>query len=276
MTIAKSVPVTLVVPCFNEKDGMEQLFDRLRALEDGSRGRYDWRFTFVDDGSTDGTAAALEAVCFAWHGASVLRHERNLGVTAAILTGLRHADTEIVCSIDSDCTYDPRLLESMIPLLTEDVALVTASPYHPEGRVLNVPAWRLALSRSASWLYRLMATQRLYTYTSCCRIYRQSVVLALPAIRDGFPGVAELLLRVQQRGGNVVEYPATLRVRRFGQSKLRLMRCITGHLQVMATLARDRLRGSPAGCSEIGGMPEVAAVPAAVEHQAWHRERIVA
>jgi len=41
----------------------------------------------------------------------------NGGVAAAILTGLRAADTEIACSIDADCTYDPHELGNMIPLL---------------------------------------------------------------------------------------------------------------------------------------------------------------
>ena len=56
-----------------------------------------------------------------------------------MMTGIRAATTEIVCSIDSDCTYDPRQLDAMVRLLTKSVQVVTASPYHPDGHALNLP-----------------------------------------------------------------------------------------------------------------------------------------
>lgn len=49
------------------------------------------------------------------------------------MTGIKAATTEIVCSMDCDCTYDPHELINMIPLLTEDVDMVTASPYHKKA-----------------------------------------------------------------------------------------------------------------------------------------------
>ena len=87
-------------------------------------------------------------------GYQLLRHDINLGIAAAIMTGIRSASTEIVCSMDSDCSYDPLKLAELIPLLTTGVDLVTASPYHPAGGVKNVPAWRLKLSKGCAWLYR--------------------------------------------------------------------------------------------------------------------------
>ncbi|MDX6709138.1 MAG: hypothetical protein QOH96_154 [Blastocatellia bacterium] len=60
-------------------------------------------------------------------------------VAAAILTGVGNSNTEIVCSIDCNCTYDPHELGEMIPKLVPGVDLVTASPYHPLGQVRNVP-----------------------------------------------------------------------------------------------------------------------------------------
>src|SRR5438552_8698678 len=115
---------------------------------------YELHFVFVDDGSTDDTFARLQQTFGNRSNCAVLQHERNLGVTRAILTGIRHATTEIVCSIDCDCTYDPHELRNFIPTLTDGVDMVTASPYHPLGAVLNVPSWRLSLSKGASFLYR--------------------------------------------------------------------------------------------------------------------------
>src|SRR5207247_1582762 len=83
---------------------------------------------------------------------------------------------ETVASLDADCTYEPTQLLSLLKLLTEGVDVVVASPYHPGGKVVGVPRWRLALSRLASRLYGLVMRNQLDTYTSCVRIYRRSSV----------------------------------------------------------------------------------------------------
>jgi hypothetical protein len=161
-------------------------------------------------------------------------------VAAAILTGVRAAGTEIVCSIDCDCTYDPHELRQMIPLLGEDVGMVTASPYHPQGRVRNVPPWRLSLSRAASFLYRRVLRQKLHTYTSCFRVYRRSVVEGLSLAEPGFLGVAETLGRLDLKRIRIVEHPSTLQVRIFGHSKMKTLRTIFGHLRLLSRLAALR------------------------------------
>jgi hypothetical protein len=157
------------------------------------------------------------------------------------LTGLRHAGTEIVCSIDCDCSYDPHDLANMIPLLRDGVALVTASPYHPEGRVHNVPAWRLVLSKSLSRMYRIVLRQPLHTYTSCFRVYRRSVLIGIQPERGGFLGIAELIGRLALSGAEIVEHPATLEVRVLGHSKMKILQTIWGHLGLITSLAWRRV-----------------------------------
>jgi glycosyltransferase involved in cell wall biosynthesis len=171
----------------------------------------------------------------------LVRHEENLGAARSIQTGLRHAETQVVCSIDCDCTYDPHELAGMIPLLTEDVDVVTASPYHPKGKVRNVPAWRLFLSRRLSLLYRLVLRQQLFTYTSCFRVYRKQTTAALEIKNPGFLGVAEFMAKADLAGRRIVEYPTTLEVRVLGRSKMKVLRTIAGHLSLLADLARLRL-----------------------------------
>src|SRR5262249_55423059 len=161
---------------------------------------------------------------------SVIHHERNLGVAAAILTGVRAAGTEVVCSIDCDCTYDPHELRQMIPLLGEGVGLVTASPYHPQGHVKNVPPWRPSLSPASS-LYRRVLRQRLHPSPGCSRVYRRSVVEGLSLHEPGFLGIAETLGRLDLKRIRIVEHPATLQVRIFGHSKMKTLRTIFGHLR---------------------------------------------
>jgi polysaccharide deacetylase family protein (PEP-CTERM system associated) len=240
---ALKTPVSIIIPCFNEELILPYLCNTLKRVQGTLGKRYDLRFLFVDDGSRDGTLEQLSRIFGDWPQARLLRHDRNRGVAAAILTGLRRADTDVVCSIDCDCTYDPHELGRMIPLLTPGVAMVTASPYHPQGQVRNVPGWRLLLSRGASWLYRRVLRQKLSTYTSCFRVYRRSAVAGLEVQETGYLGIAEMLGRLDLQGARVVEYPATLEVRMLGYSKMKTLRTIVGHLRLLARLAWLRLYG---------------------------------
>jgi polysaccharide deacetylase family protein (PEP-CTERM system associated) len=235
-------PVTIVVPCYNEAASLPYLANTLKSVRAQLEDRYDVGVILVDDASVDGTWDLLTGLFGADETVRYYRHPENRGVAAAILTGIRHATTPIVCSIDCDCSYDPHDLAEMIPLLTPGVDVVTASPYHPAGAVRNVPGWRLLLSRIASRLYRLVFRHQLSTYTSCFRVYRRSAVAGLRIRRGGFIGVVEFLGRMELSGARIVEFPATLEARLLGRSKMRIPRTALGHLMLMVQLAVLRLR----------------------------------
>jgi dolichol-phosphate mannosyltransferase len=129
----------------------------------------------------------------------------------------------------------------MLDLLTADVDLVVASPYHPAGAVRSVPAWRLALSRAASRLYRLVMRNKLHTYTSCVRICRRSAVIDLPSTQGGFVGVVELVWQLDRRGSRIVEFPTVLTARQTGHSKMRVARAMAAHLCLLTRAAAVRL-----------------------------------
>ena len=167
-------------------------------------------------------------------------------MAAAILRGLRESGNEIVCSIDCDCSYDPAELLEMIPKL-DGADMVTASPYHPQGSVYRVPKWRLFLSHNLSRLYSTLLGGRVYTYTSCVRVYRKGAFAAIELDNGGFLGVAETLVRLRLAGGKIVEHPARLESRLLGVSKMKTLRTIRAHLGLLTRLAlqRDSLRPQP-------------------------------
>jgi polysaccharide deacetylase family protein (PEP-CTERM system associated) len=268
---AERIPVSVVIPCYNEELILPYLANTLQSVESQLR-QYALTFVFVDDHSTDGTWLALQRIFGDWANCTFVRHTRNRGVAAGILTGIQHAQTDIVCSMDCDCTYDPHELAKMIPLLGDDADMVTASPYHHDGGVRNVPTWRLALSKTLSRMYRVVLHQQLATYTSCFRVYRRSAMTGMRLENSGFLGVAEMLGRLDLAGSKIVEYPAVLEVRMIGRSKMKVVRTIGGHLGLLTRLALLRLTGRAmptvaAGPSlavaEVGAPPQPPAAPSA-------------
>jgi polysaccharide deacetylase family protein (PEP-CTERM system associated) len=233
--------ITIVIPCYNEQESLPYLANTLRAVEANLlESGYKPSIIFVDDKSRDETLSVLHELFEKKKNVRILEHDVNRGVAAGIMTGLRAARTEIVCSMDCDCTYDPHELVNMLPLMKENVDLVTASPYHKAGGVRNVPGWRLFLSRGASFLYRRVLRSKLDTYTSCFRVYRRSALVDTELSESGFLGVAEMLGRLDLDGGNIVEFPAVLEVRLFGISKMKTAKTILGHLKLLTRLTKLR------------------------------------
>lgn len=252
--------VTVVVPCFNEEESALQLADMLLTCEQRLHPTYDVQFVIVDDGSLDATLSVLRQQFAERRNYRIARHPENCGVAAAIMTGIRESTTEIVCSVDSDGSYDPQHLVQMIPHLTNDVALVTASPYHRDGEVVNVPTWRLAISRCASWLYGRAMKQQLATYTSCFRVYRRSNVVDIELAYPGFEGVAELLWRIGLRGHDIVEVPTRLDVRKYGQSKMRVAQVAWGHVGLLSRVLAQRVFAIRRAAARRNGHPHDANV----------------
>ncbi len=131
----------------------------------------------------------------------------------------------------------------MLPLLTDDVGLVVASPYHPQGRVDRVSKWRLFPSRVASFLYRRILKNKLHTYTSCFRVYRRSVVLDIQ-VSGGFIGITELVAKLDEKGIRIVECPAILKPRTLGRSKMKFTSVIAAHLGLLMRLVTTRIRNN--------------------------------
>ncbi len=115
---------------------------------------------------------------------------------------------------------------------------------------MNVPEWRLVLSRTLSSMYSRVLSTKLATYTSCFRVYRRSVMIDLPLRETGFLGIAEMIGVLDSQGRKIVECPAILEVRMLGRSKMKLVQTILGHLKLLFRFATQRLR-TPRGTADV-------------------------
>ena len=194
---ARLMRLSLVLPCYNEEPNVRALEARLRPVLDGLARRYDAiEVVLVDDGSRDGTWAAMQELTASSTGAIRFRaekHPTNLGLGAAMRTGLTAATGDVIVTTDSDATYRFEEIPALLDVLT--AGRRSRSPRRRttrSGAVDNVPAYRLFFSRGASFLYRLLVQWNLYTWTALFRAYR----------RDGGPHGAVCLDGVPRRHRN--------------------------------------------------------------------------
>jgi dolichol-phosphate mannosyltransferase len=231
---------------YYEEAGVPMLASALGHLAT-ALGKYELECVLVDDGSKDRTSEEARR-CFAGMPNTIFaKHEVNLGPGAAFRTGFALATGDLVCTMDADCTFDPLKFPAMIRKMQEEGAdVITASPYHPDGGVENVPAWRLLLSRGASFLYRRISPCKLYTYTSFMRVHRREVVKKVSFRNNGFAGFAEMLLHAALQGYKIAEFPMVLCSRAVGASKMKVMYTIRTHLVLMKQAMAWRLSGKSA------------------------------
>ncbi len=235
------IGLSIVVPCYNEQPSIKQLAERLETLAGVISDQYCVQLVFVDDGSSDATYQLLTETFDRWPEVQVVRHEQNRGLIAALTTGFKNSSGQWIACLDADCTYDPTVLIMLLEHMEQGYDVVTASPYHSLGKVEGVAAWRIAISRVASGMYRLLFRSKLSCYTCCVRVYDAEMVKGVSISTAGFVGVTELLWRLDRMGARVGEVPVTLRTRVTGVSKMKTVRTACRHLRFLASIAFERL-----------------------------------
>ena len=182
--ISAAASVTIIVPCYNEEEGLPVLLGRLSRMR--AHGALDWHCLFVDDGSSDGTFGVLLRAAQACSWVEVIRHHENLGLGAALRTGFEQSCSPIVCTIDSDCTYPPEQLPELVALVRAGAEIATASAWHPGSAVAEGSALRLWLSRMVSAVYKMLLGQDVYTFTCLFRAYDAGAIRRIRFRSNGF------------------------------------------------------------------------------------------
>ncbi len=207
--------VSVVVPAFNEEGNVAPLAEELLAAL-GKAG-YDFEILFIDDGSTDGTAAALAALAAREPRVKVIAFRRNFGQTAAIAAGFDHARGDLIVTMDGDLQNDPADIPALVAEIARGADVVSGWRVRRQE-----PYWtRILPSRLANGLISWVCGVPLHDYGCTLKVYRREITrrMALYGEMHRFlPALASWV------GARVAELPVHHRPRRSGVSKYTLAR----------------------------------------------------
>ncbi len=170
--------ISVVVPVLNEEENIQPFYD---AAVDATRDLtdFDWEFIFVDDGSTDRTAACILALRERDPRVRILQLSRNFGSYGALRAGLDYARGDAVITISVDLQDPPELFRSFVALWQEGNQIVWGA------RVQRDDPWtKKALASLFYALLRRLALTDLPTAGMDCGLFDRVVVNAFQQIAD--------------------------------------------------------------------------------------------
>src|SRR5262249_7983739 len=171
---ARSAPLDLsvIVPFFNEEANVEPLFaELLAALRALGRS---FEVIAVDDGSVDGTFAALRRIAAAERCLRVIRLRRSHGQTAAMSAGIEAARGAVIVPMDGDLQNDPADIGRLLAKLDSPERYDVVSGWRRDRQ--DKQFGRKLPSRVANWLISAMSGIQLHDYGCSIKAYRQDVL----------------------------------------------------------------------------------------------------
>ena len=131
--------VSLFLPCYNEADNVART--ARQALDVLGRLGADFEVIIVDDGSTDATGEIADSLAAENDRVKVIHHRRNRGYGAALQSGFKAAQKELVFYTDGDGQFDINEMPALLPLMKKYGIVSCYRLNRQEGLIRRINGW---------------------------------------------------------------------------------------------------------------------------------------
>jgi glycosyltransferase involved in cell wall biosynthesis len=228
--------LSVLIPVYNEEENLPHLGQEVEAALAAVGKTYE--VILVDDGSTDGSFAEIQKLVAKHKGFKGVSLGRNVGQTAALSAGIRHATGEIIACLDADLQNDARDIKGMLAKLDEGYDVVSGWRKDRQDAVIT----RKIPSQLANGLISYITGVELHDYGCTLKIYRSRYLKSLRLYGEMHrfvPAFAGFL------GARIAEMPVNHRARTRGVSKYGLSRTFKVLLDLMTVKFMDSYMAKP-------------------------------
>ena len=209
-------PITLrasvVIPCFNERDTVLELIDRVQAAP------VDKEVIVVDDYSTDGTRALLQQRLDERGDIVLELRARNGGKGAAVQDGLKRATGDVVIIQDADLEYDPADYPVLLrPIQTGRAKVVYGSRFIGEHRAMYF--WHSLGNQFLTLVCNVLFDTTLTDMETCYKVFTIDIARQLKLREPGWGFDPEMTARILKMGNRIYEVPISYAGREFNEGK---------------------------------------------------------
>ena len=218
--------VTILVPAYDEEEGVRGVVERLHAIELGRP----TEVLIVDDGSTDRTPELLAELGQEFARLRVIRREVNQGYGAALKIGFAAATHDIVVITDADGTYPEDRIADLVARIDDGAEMAVGAR---RGEDVHIPLVRRPAKAALRLLASYLAESRIPDLNSGLRAFRRDLVLKYrPILPQGFSFTTTITL-ASLTNHHRVDYVSVNYAHRAGSSKIRPIRDTLGFLALI-------------------------------------------
>ena len=203
--------LSIVVPVYNEQTTVQEVLKHLAELH------YKKEIVVVDDGSEDGTAELLKGL--ESENVRMFYHGINRGKGAAVRTGLKHVNGDIVIIQDADLEYDPREYSKVLEPIMDGRADAVYGSRFLGGPHRVLLFWHYMGNRFLTFLSNLLNNINLTDMETCYKAFRASVFESVTITSNRFGFEPEITAKLAKGGFRIYEVPISYSGRDYQEGK---------------------------------------------------------
>lgn len=227
--------ISIVIPLYNEEESLPELIDWISRVMDTHGFLYE--VLMVDDGSTDDSWSVIERLSKS-NPIKAVRFNRNYGKSAALNVGFKHAEGEVVITMDADMQDSPDEIPDLYKMIKAGNHLVSGwkkKRYDPITKTIP--------SKLFNGVTRLLSGIKLHDFNCGLKAYDKKLVKTL----DIYGEMHRYIPVIAKRNGftKITEKVVEHRARKYGETKFGIERFIYGFLDLISISFVSRYKKRP-------------------------------
>lgn len=205
--------ISVVIPVYNEINTIKEIIRNVEAVS------LEKEIIIVDDFSTDGTRDIL-AVIEKDNKHKVIYHDRNMGKGAALRTGFKAVNNDIVIIQDADLEYDPNEYHKLIKPIAEDKADAVFGSRFVGGEAHRVLYfWHMVGNRFLTLLSNMLTNLNLTDMETCYKVFRKEILRKITIEENRFGFEPEITAKLAKMDVRIYEVGISYYGRRYSEGK---------------------------------------------------------
>ena len=206
--------LSIIIPCYNEVATISEIVKQVLAID-----HQDLEIIIVDDASNDGTREILEESVKPFV-AKIIYHKKNMGKGAALRSGFKEANGDVVIVQDADLEYNPQNIPKMLELIESGKAdVVFGSRFMGGGPHRVLYFWHYMGNKFLTLLSNMFTNITLSDMETCYKMFRREIIQAIEIEENRFGFEPEITAKIARGNHRIYEVGISYSGRTYAEGK---------------------------------------------------------